>query len=180
MAICDDPDCDRTARTRGWCHTHYERRRRNGELTLVREKDPVVRFWSYVDTSGDCWLWLGADNGHGYGATYFEGKQQQAHRVAYKLLVGPIPNGLQLDHLCRNRACVRPDHLEAVDIRTNLIRGNGTTGVNFRRTHCKHGHPFTTDNTYNWNGIRQCRSCRDRRREQWRERHAAGETQRRR
>lgn len=108
-----------------------------------------------------CWLWQGAQNGHGYGALNVAGKQRGAHRVVYELLRGPIPTGLTLDHLCRRRHCVNPDHLEPVTIKENLRRGNGSTGRCFRKTRCKRGHAFTDENTYRpKRGGRICRACR--------------------
>ena len=84
-----------------------------------------------------------------------------AHRVVYEILVGPIPVGLELDHLCRNRACVNPDHLEPVTTRTNLLRGYSPWACRARQTHCKRGHEFTPENTYGTgDGRRYCRTCR--------------------
>ena len=83
-----------------------------------------------------------------------------AHRIAYEKANGPIPAGMQIDHLCRNRACVNPSHLEAVTQRENLLRGTGTPAKNAAKTQCKHGHPFDATNTYvKPNGSRQCRAC---------------------
>jgi hypothetical protein len=80
--------------------------------------------------------------------------------VAYELAIGPIPEGLTIDHLCRNRGCVNPAHLEAVTNRTNLLRGDGIAALNARKTHCKRGHEFTPENTYVWReGTRACRAC---------------------
>src|ERR1043166_7135723 len=90
------------------------------------KRRPVLeRFWEKVDRSSDdeCWPWIARIDTKGYGQFFFEGRQQRAHRVAYCLLVGQIPEGLDLDHLCRNRACVNPSHLEAVDRQANLLRG---------------------------------------------------------
>lgn len=72
------------------------------------------RFWEKVDKSGECWLWTAYTTKKGYGQTHIGGKTKYAHRVAYELSVGPIPDGKELDHLCRNRACVNPDHLDPV------------------------------------------------------------------
>ena len=119
------------------------------------------RFWSRVDKSGDCWLWTGS-LWDGYGRCYFAGRSDFAHRVSYRLLVGPIPTGKQLDHLCRNRACVNPAHLEPVLGRINILRGESPTAINARKTHCSKGHPFTAENTW-WRRdephSRRCREC---------------------
>lgn len=117
------------------------------------------RFWSKVDASGDCWLWLGSITANGYGQTSVGGRRQAAHRYAYEQTVGPIPNGLQLDHLCRVHACVNPDHLEPVTNRENVLRGVGTSAVNARKTHCIHGHPLSGDNLMVYGSWRKCRTC---------------------
>jgi len=82
-----------------------------------------------------------------------------AHRAVYEALVGPIPKGLSLDHLCRNRACVNPEHLEPVSLVENVMRGVSPHAVNARKTHCAHGHAFTAENTYMVRGERVCRAC---------------------
>lgn len=158
MATCAHDDCKRAPRKRGFCDTHYEALRRTGQIE-VREKDPVKRFWSRV-RKGDCWEWTGALN-HGYGYVQFDGRPQNAHRVAYRLLVGPIPEDLHIDHLCRNRRCVNPAHLEPVTLHANLLRGQGASGINARKTHCVNGHEFTPENTYEWRGTRNCKLCRE-------------------
>lgn len=116
----------------------------------------------YVDKS--CWVWTGSINPtSNYGRVYFDSKQNMAHRVMYELLVGDIPNGLQLDHLCRNRSCVNPEHLEPVTIRQNLLRSNITNAtINKNKTHCSSGHEFSKKNTYNRKdkNSRECRICR--------------------
>lgn len=119
------------------------------------------RFWAKVDKNGPngCWVWTAA-NASGYGR-FWVGHLVVAHRFAYELLVGPIPDGMQLDHLCRNPPCVNPAHLEPVTCRVNLLRGETQTARRSRQTHCSRGHEFTAANTYTKpNGARNCRACK--------------------
>lgn len=131
---------------------------------MTARRSPEERFWSRVRQTDSCWEWAGAHTAAGYTCFSIGRKSMTAHRFAYELLVGPIPEGLQLDHLCRNRGCVRPSHMEPVTIRENVLRGVGFTARYARATHCIHGHEFTPENTYlfpNGRG-RSCRTCRDR------------------
>src|SRR5690348_1907218 len=107
------------------------------------------RFWAKVDRRGpgECWTWQ-ATQTNGYGQFKIDGKQRYAHRVSYELTVGPIPDGLQIDHLCRNRACVNPAHMEPVTPRVNTLRGIGGAAARAARTHCPRGHAYTAENTY--------------------------------
>jgi hypothetical protein len=109
---------------------------------------------------GDCWNWTAAMDTKGYGQFYDNGRKMGSHRYSYEMFVGPIPVGLDLDHLCRNRLCCNPAHLEAVSRRENLVRGNTIVAAKVRQTHCIHGHEFTEANVYLWRGRRHCRTCR--------------------
>lgn len=124
-----------------------------------------VRFWQRVDTSRGamgCWIWTGSLTDRGYGDRVWldDGTRQAPHRVAYELLVGPIPDGLVIDHLCRTRNCVNPHHLEPVTCRENLMRGETLAAQNWLKTHCVNGHAFTKENTrITPDGHRACRTC---------------------
>lgn len=119
------------------------------------------RFWNKVDATGDCWEWTGGTNDAGYGLIRLEGRRNVTHRVSWRWLVGPIPDGLTLDHLCRNRRCVNPDHLEAVAMGTNILRGYGPTAKNARKRQCNLGHALNGENLIiHPDGRRDCRRCR--------------------
>lgn len=112
------------------------------------------------EPNSGCWLWTEALKGKGYGGFYLAGKDARAHRVSYELYVGAIPCGLTIDHLCRNKSCVNPDHLEAVTNRENVLRGVGTSAENARKTHCPQGLPFDELNTqWESRGRRRCGRC---------------------
>ena len=125
-----------------------------------------VRFWAKVRLGstpthrpdlGPCWEWTGARHNKGYGIFWRQGRSHYAHRIAYEILVGPIPEGLESDHLCRNHACVNLLHIEPVTRSVNTLRGDHWQR---RKTHCPQGHPYTPENTYlKPNGWRLCRAC---------------------
>ena len=127
----------------------------------------TLRFWSKVAKTegvGHCWFWQGKIQNAGYGVFSLRPTQEVlAHRFAYELLMGPIAGNLQVDHLCRNRACVKPAHMELVTSRENTMRGTSFAAVNAAKTHCKYGHPFDALNTSyrkTPKGIqRRCRQC---------------------
>lgn len=131
--------------------------------TLPMRLGADARFWAKVEIErrDACWLWTGAQISNGYGNVSRGGKNILAHRYAYEQLVGPIPDGLQLDHVydrgCRHRNCVNPAHLEPVSHAINVGRGERT-----RLDSCPAGHPYDGANTYRYKGSRACRVCRRR------------------
>jgi hypothetical protein len=142
-----------------------------------RRVSPVRRFWRSVDTNGPtptcrpdlgpCWQWKLKPTIWGYGRIVVcatPRKAMQAHRFSFEMLIGPVPDGLELDHLCRNRMCVKPTHLEPVPPQVNKLRGESPTARNARKTHCKYGHDFSDPTVLILaaNGKRKCRVCRDR------------------
>jgi hypothetical protein len=104
-------------------------------------RPPIEAFTDKISVTDDCWEWTGTKERMGYGQMRYQRRMAMAHRVAYMLFVGPIPEGMELDHLCRNRGCVNPDHLEPVDHRTNILRGVSPSAADARKTHCINGHP---------------------------------------
>lgn len=130
---------------------------------MRRTKPLTTRLFSRltIDAETGCLLWTGAINKNGYGYISLPGRTMaRVHRVMYELFVGPIPDGLELDHLCRVRHCASPAHLEAVTRRTNTLRGESPSALAVRRGACSQGHPFDEINTY-WTptGARRCRAC---------------------
>jgi hypothetical protein len=150
-----------------------------GAFRCEMNEKQEARFWPKVDAEGDCWVWIGGRYPLGYGCFYLAGSRdgRGAHRVLWEHLVGPIPSGLELDHLCRNPPCVNPDHLEPVTHKENLRRG---APRHRRRYSCKRGHLLTAENVRlrfrpdrggKWE--RRCLACRrgeKRRRRYWQNR----------
>lgn len=154
---CVVSDCGRDAVARGMCHMHWRRKQRTGETELPSTEDAF--FAKVNESEAGCWEFSSL-NANGYGTWQVEGRRVLAHRWAFTHLVGPIPDGLGLDHLCRNRACVNPGHLEPVTQRVNTLRGEGPAARNSAKTECLRGHPFTPENTYvTPDGRRMCRTC---------------------
>lgn len=152
------------------CEKHYTRQLKYGDPLVTRGPERgqarAVRFWSKVDKNGPlgCWIWTASLDSSGYGQFIVvrgqRGYPLRAHRVAWEYLRGSIPNERVVDHRCRNRACVNPEHMELVTNRENIVRGVSPSAINGRKTHCKNGHPFDEENTYRPpRGGRQCRTC---------------------
>jgi hypothetical protein len=132
---------------------------------MVRAVDSSAadRFWGKVrkGPGAACWPWAASLTEHGYGRFYYRGRVMMAHRFSWLLAHGPVADGLMLDHLCRNRRCVNPAHLEVVTNRENLLRGETFAARNAEKTHCPQGHSLSGPNLYVCpRGKRQCRSCR--------------------
>lgn len=116
---------------------------------------PEDRFWSNIIVVENCWEWAGPWGGSGYGLMSINNVSRGAHRRAWELLRGPIPEGLTIDHLCRNRGCVNPEHMEIVPFRENVLRGFGPTARNSRAELCVRGHAFAMKK----DGTRWCPTC---------------------
>lgn len=120
----------------------------------------LERFWDKVEVQPNgCWLWKGTKDKDGYGKFTIKYVTIRSHRFAYEVNKGQIPEGMQIDHLCRNHDCVNPDHMEVVSPRENTLRGDGLAAVNSKKTHCPKGHEYTSNNTYFWKGERYCKEC---------------------
>lgn len=163
---CSIDGCEKIHYGHGWCQAHYRRWVNNGDPLALKTLPFPERFWIKVDKNGpvpesrpdlrSCWQWTAATDPAGYGrAAAEDGTIWLAHRLAYVLAVGPVPESTpHLDHLCRNTSCVRPDHLEPVTQAENNRRAQAA------KTHCPHGHPLVEENVYlRPSGSRECRTC---------------------
>ena len=139
------------------------------QMILLKPDEPnyrgitaITRFLSHIKISKDntCWEWTGTKTHDGYGQISFNGKTIPTHRFIYEYMYGTIPAELQLDHLCRNRACANHKHLEAVSHQENMLRGISFASINHQKTHCPQGHEYILANTYHTPaGGRRCRIC---------------------
>ena len=156
---CIEPGCHRDkGKAHGLCNAHYAQRQRAG--TLPRRTPEAERFWSKVNKTDTCWLWIGAIDHGGYGTFGASaGHSRRAHRWAYEAANGPIPEGLHIDHLCRVRNCVNPDHLEVVTLAENTRRGIG--GWNLTNGDlCRNGlHPWPESAREYRDGWARCEEC---------------------
>lgn len=135
-------------------------------MKYIRLADPkweaAARVLLRLELNGDCWVWPGPVDGSGYASVRMRNPRRfmKIHRLLYEVFVGPIPEGLTIDHLCRKRTCANPAHLEAVTLRENVLRGTALSAQRARQTHCKHGHPLTGENVrVDKRNRRLCRTC---------------------
>jgi len=186
---CSEDECAKPVHGRGWCKTHYARWMRSRpdyRRRILRSRSDVAdvsdetlrRFWNQVEVGHPlgCWLWTGTVDRDGYGEFYAEGRSMSSHRLSFARMCGPIPDGYHVDHLCRVRNCVNPDHLEAVTPEENVQRMPvlfGRQPVKWvdgemtprPRDECHIGHAMTPENTYTRpTGRVECRACRNERR----------------
>ena len=180
----DAGPCGEKNTKHGMCNRHFQRFRKTG-VTTRRE---LILLRLPTGAAGECWLWNGRLNKDGYGITHVRGTSSPlVHRLAYEVLVEPIPEGMTVDHMCHridrclggrtclHRRCCNPAHLKVATIPVNTLRGHSRAGSNSRKEVCDSGHEFTPENTYWYKGHRQCRACR---REQDRKRGTGWERQR--
>lgn len=126
-------------------------------MTLYRPVYPRLMKRVSMEPSG-CWLWRG-NLTNGYGTISVHGRRVKVHRCSYEMFNGPIPDGLAIDHLCRQRACINPLHLEAVTLKENILRGESPTAERARKTHCIRGHSLCDAYRHGPKGGRRCRPC---------------------
>lgn len=167
--FCSAPGCDRQARSRSFCMRHYQQKMNSGELRKLTARD---RFEAKVNRNGPvpgyradlgpCWIWGGGTlSDSGYGRLERKTGSVLVHRFTYETFIGPVPDDLELDHLCRVRKCCNPAHLEPVTHRVNSLRGETIPARNAAKTHCPQAHRYdpTNTNDYTRTGQRYCKAC---------------------
>lgn len=161
---------------KGMCTKHYQMFLKTGDPCGSMRRPEAVRFWEkvHVRGRGDCWIWQATRDQNGYGMFKAE-HSTRAHQWSYRNLVGPVPEGFVLDHLCRTRSCVNPAHLEPVTSQENLARGWGRRLRNGMANECINGHPYTPENTYIHPTSDQkiCRTCSGESRARYAEKRAS-------
>ena len=164
---CSVDGCERPGTSLGLCYMHYNRVKRHGSPgspapILDHGRTPEQRFLGFVEEQPNgCWHWTGAIHPKTGYARFWAAGDRFAHRWSYEHFVGPIPDGLVVDHLCRVRHCVNPDHMEPVTYRENCLRGVGPSARNAKKRDCDSGHPLIGDNLYICpRGTRKCKQCR--------------------
>lgn len=175
---CAVTECGKPSRSRGWCPEHYQKWYKTGDPNYVRPTFEQ-RLLGKIDFSGDCWEWTAVRSPKGYGHFHTRPNQLQvAHRAVWEFLIGPLDDDEELDHLCRNRGCVNPDHLEPVPGWVNNLRGFSFSAINLGKSHCVNGHLFDQKNTYWRPGGkgRRCVECRKASDKRVRERRKAAPT----
>ena len=144
------------------CQTPLRRPARNQTRFITGHylrPSPEQRLKNFSINKNNCWIWNGYRRGR-YGSIFAYGKNHPVHRFSYEMFVGKIPDGLTLDHLCREPFCINPNHLEPVTMRENILRGTSIVAINSQKTHCLRGHFFSQENTYiKRGGQRLCRTC---------------------
>lgn len=181
---CTADDCDGPHEARGLCNSHYRRALRSGSLKKLPPTTEPERFWQKVNVEGVCWEWESALNTSGYGHFRSRGRNVLAHRWSYEHLVGQIPEGLQIDHLCKNIRCVLPDHLEPVTPQINTHRSS-RAALQVAITHCPSGHPYSGENLYRIppsataaGSRRSCRECSRAANRRWYQRNREAQVER--
>lgn len=160
--MCRHLGCQRGSTHSGWCSSHYMQIRRKGYTSDLRiVGDPEKRFWSKVIKTDTCWLWgPGPKDSHGYGQFSIGRKKVYPHRFSFELLVAPIAPGLEIDHICRNKICVNPDHLRATTREINLTNREDYQIKSDGIRRCYQGHEIVGDNDYERpNNRHECRKC---------------------
>lgn len=193
---CEFASCENSVKGLRLCENHLKKYRRGTldttglSLTPRKATSDEDRWEKYVNKSGDCWLWTGSKSGPGYGTIRIEGALMPAHRWTYEQIVGPIPDGMDLDHTCHNndetcpggdscwhRACVNPSHLEPKTRASNLSAGNGPGGAKWTpKTECVNGHDLSDPSNLakpDKHGRRVCRPCDNIRGQEYRARQKA-------